>query len=189
MTLLGIFRDLVRNKGCTFICLNPPIDSRDPNCDLWLGIHSTLAENESKRISDRVTANMNRLSDEGKLITRPPFGYVHDPNSRRYNPDPDQQEVVKKIQLWHLCGVSMNEITNRLNNEGLGPVLNNNKNKKNSNAKFNPVTIGIILRGYGFLKDAKSPEYTIPERIEAWNNSIHKAKIKRVNGKEDVAQT
>jgi len=84
------FRDLVRNKGCTFICLNPRIDSRESNADLLLGIFSSVYQEESKRISERVKANMNRLSEEGKLLCRPPFGYVHTP-TRRYIPDPEQQ--------------------------------------------------------------------------------------------------
>lgn len=66
----------------TFICLNPRIDSRESNADLLLGIFSSVYQEESKRISERVKANMNRLSEEGKLLCRPPFGYV---------PDPEQQ--------------------------------------------------------------------------------------------------
>lgn len=172
------FRDLVRNKGCTFICLNPFIDSRTPQADMMIGIMSTIAQEESNRTSIRVKSNMQRLSEEGKLVCRPPFGYIHDPSTRRYVPDEPQQEIVRKLQIWHLNKVSMTEMAKRLNNDGLGPVLNNNKKKKNPDAKFTASTIGIILRGYGFIKDDKSPSFTHPERIETWNNSLHKVKIK-----------
>lgn len=183
--LIDNFRDLVRNKGCTFICLNPHIDSRDNTSDLMVGIVSSLAEQESARTSERVSSNMQRLSEEGKLMSRPPFGFVHDPMTRKYLPDSEQQEIVNKLQLWHLGGVSMNEMSKRLNNDGLGHVMNNNKTKKNPSAKFNPVTIGLILRGYGFLKDDKSPHYTYPERVKTWNDALHKVKIKYMgdNGK------
>lgn len=176
---INYFRDLVRNRGCTFICLNPPLDSRDSCCDLMVGIYSTLNENESKRISERVTANMQRLSDEDSLITRPPFGYVHDSNTRKFIPDPEQQEVINKLQLWYLANVSINEMTKRLNNEGFGHVLNNNKVKKFSNPKFNPVTVGMILRNYRFLIDYKTPDCAIPQRIENWNKMPHKSKSHR----------
>lgn len=137
-----------RNNRCTFICLNPRIDSRESNADLLLGIFSSVYQEESKRISERVKANMNRLSEEGKLLCRPPFGYVHTP-TRRYIPDPEQQTVVQKIRIMHLCGVNPSEIAKRLNNEGLGHVLNNNKTKKSSDPRFSRTTITIILQNYG----------------------------------------
>jgi len=176
--IIDNFRDLVRNKGCTFICLNPFIDSRNNTSDMMIGIMSTMAQEESNRTSSRVKSTMRRLSEEGKLMCRPPFGYIHDTATRRYTPDSQQQEVVRKLQVWHLCGVSMNEMAKRLNNEGLAPVLNNNKKTKNDDPKFTPSTISLILRGYGYLKDSKSPKYTYQERIESWNNTLHKPKIK-----------
>ncbi len=179
------FRDLVRNKGCTFISLNPELDSRDSNSDFMVGIYSTLNEKESRRISERVTANMGRLSLEGRLLTRPPFGYVRDPASRKYIPDPEQQEIVKKLETWYLTGVNVNEMTKRLNDEGLGHVLNNNKVNKNDDAKFSHVTVGSIVRGYGIIKDSKTPTYTYPERVEKWNNAPHRSKKKKQAAEAD----
>ena len=42
---------------------------------------------------------MGRLSEEGKLTTRPPFGYVHESNTRKFIEDPEQQEVKKKKHI------------------------------------------------------------------------------------------
>src|SRR5574338_644653 len=69
--VINYFRDLVRNKKCTFICLNPSIDSRK-DTELTLGIYASVAQEESDRISARVKSNMGRLSNEGCLVTRPP---------------------------------------------------------------------------------------------------------------------
>ena len=177
-TVLVYIQDLVENKGCTFICLSPLIDSRDPSATLMLGIYSTVFQEESKRTGTRVKANMQRLSEEGKLLCRPPFGYVHDDDTRKYVPDEEQQAVVQKIKMMHICGVNQSEITTRLNNEGLGHVLNNNKTKKISNPTFSRTTVNIILQNYGFIKDEKSPQYTYPQRVENWNQSLVNKKKK-----------
>lgn len=179
------FRNLVRNKGCTFISLNPYIDSRVDGSDFMMGIMGAVAEQESDRTSRRVQANMQRLAEEGKLVCRPPFGYKHNAETRRYEVEEEQQEVVRKIHIWYLGGITMNAIAKRLNEEGLGHVLNNNKKKKNPEAQFRAGTISTILRGYGIIKDEKSPKYTYTERIENWNNSFHKTKIKRMDDTEE----
>lgn len=176
--VLVYIQDLVKNKGCTFICLNPRIDSRDPSADLMLGIYSTVFQEESKRTSERVKANMHRLSEEGKLLCRPPFGYVHNENTREYIPDDEQQEVVQRIKLMHLCGVNQTEIARRLNAEELGHVLNNNKATKHANPTFSRTTVNIIIQNYGFIKDDKSPQFTYPQRVENWNQSVKSKKKK-----------
>jgi DNA invertase Pin-like site-specific DNA recombinase len=186
--IINYFRDLVRNKGCTFISLNPRIDSRDSCAELMIGIYASVTQEESNRTSERVKSNMRRLSEEGKLLCRPPFGYVHEP-SRRYVPNEEQQAVVEKIRLMNLCGVKSTEIAKRLNNEGLGRVLNNNKKKKISDPTFSCRTIQIILQNYGFVKNEHSPKYTYPQRVEAWNMSInsksHKATINSMSEKSE----
>jgi hypothetical protein len=135
------------------------------------------AQQEYHRIGRRVHSNMHRLSDEGKLVCRPPFEYIHDPRTRTFVPDQQQQEIVKKIEILHINGVCMNEMARRLNGEGLGTILNNNKKKINPNAKFTADNIGLILRGYGFIKDEKSPKFTHPQRVEVWNSTLHKIKV------------
>jgi site-specific DNA recombinase len=169
---ISYFRDLVRNKGCTFISITPHIDSRDSTSDLMVGIYSSIFQEESRRTGERVSANMQRLSKEGKLLCRPPFGYVHDPKTRRYIPDDQQQDVVAKIKTMYLGNVNQAEIARRLNAAGFGPVLNNNKTKKIENIKFTRSTVNIILQNYGLIKDKKSPEFTYPQRVEAWNLSL-----------------
>lgn len=173
------FRNLVRNKGCVFISLNPHIDSRNDMSEMMIGIMGTVAQQESDRTSIRVKSNMRRLADEGKLLCRPPFGYTHNPETRRYVEDPEQQQVLKQLELWFLGGLSFNEMAKRLNNQGLGHVINNNKKKKISDAKFSANTIGSILRGYGILKDDKTPPFTYRQRVENWNISFHKSKVTR----------
>lgn len=173
---MNLWKDLVDKKGCTIICLSQNIDSRDKSSELIYGIQSLFAGEESKKISDRTKANMNRLAEEGKLLCRPGFGYKHDPNSRRYIPDDDQQKIVEQIKLWYLCGVSLNEISRRLNDQGSGKVLNNNKKTLLENPRFYPSTISLILRNYGVIKDDKTPDYTYPERVEKWNSVSHEKK-------------
>lgn len=53
-------------------------------------------------------------------------------------------------------------------------MMNNNKKKS-----FTASTISSILHGYGIIQDNKTPKFTYHQRVENWNNSIHKTKIKR----------
>ncbi len=171
---INSFRDLVRNKKCTFICLNPFIDSRDSTSDLFIGIYSSVAQEESKRVSERVKSNMNRLSKESKLICRPPFGYVQN-EVRKFVPEPEQQEVLSKMHVWLLGGCTLNQITKRLNEQNLGYVLNNNKKMKLENPIFHFTTVDSILRGHGYIKDDKIRS-TYQERVDNWNIMDHKKK-------------
>ncbi|HOA18834.1 MAG TPA: recombinase family protein [bacterium] len=177
--LINTFRDLTKNKHCTFICLNPSIDSRRETCDLMIGIYSSISQEESKRISCRVKSNMQRLSEEGKLLTRPPFGYTQDPVTRKYVEDSEQQEIINQMQTYYLTGVNINTIAKRLNSEGKAHVLNNNKKTHISDPKFTACNVSSILRGYGIVQDNKTPPFTYRQRVENWNNSMHKSKIKR----------
>ena len=97
--IVNHFENLVKVKHCVFICLNPEIDSRRDGAELLLHIMGTVAQQESDRTSKRVTANMNRLKKEGKLMCRPPFGYIHDPITRKYLEDEEQQNVVREMEL------------------------------------------------------------------------------------------
>lgn len=172
-------KNLIKIKCCTFICLNPFMDSRADGFNMNRGIFGAVAEQESERTSVRVKSNMARLSNEGKLLCRPPFGYVHDQYTRQYLPDHEQQEVLKELEILYLSDVKVNKIATILNDKGFGHVLNNNKKTKIDDPKFTASNIDIILRGYGIKKDNKSPKYTYRERVENWNASIHKSKIKR----------
>jgi DNA invertase Pin-like site-specific DNA recombinase len=185
--VINTFRDLVNNKKCTFICLNPEIDSRKETCQLMLGIYSSVAQEESNRISIRVSHNMNMLSSEGNLMTRPPFGYKHNKETRKYIEDTEQQQIVNEIEIMYLSGVNINQISKRLNEERKGHVLNNNKVKHVANPKFTACTVGKILRGYGIIKDNKTPQFLYPQKVENWNSNTHKSKTsKRSNTCEKV---
>lgn len=173
------FENLVKKKGCTFICLNPFIDSRVKGAELNVMVNGLFAHNESSTTSDRVHNNMSRLHNEGKLMSRPPFGYIHDPVTRQFLPEKEQQDIVREIELLYLGGLTINKIISNLNERGFGDILNNNKKTKILNPKFSYWTVGNILRGYGILKDDKSPQFTYPQRIEKWNEMFHECKLER----------
>lgn len=169
---IDLWDDLVEKKGCTLVSLSQGIDSRNKGSGLVFGIQSLLAKEESDKISDRVKSNMNRLSEEGQLICRPAFGYKRDPLTRLLEPETEQQEVIKLMEAWHLCGVPMSQIANRLNKDDKGKVLNNNKLKPTADPKFHTSTVSIILHNYHFIKDDKTPKFPYPERVANWNVRI-----------------
>ena len=176
-TVLNTVRDLVDNKGITFICLNPSIDSRNESCALMLGLYSTIFQEESNRTSQRVSACMKSLSEQGKLVCRPPFGYFQD-DQRRYIEEPEQQEVLTDIKIWYLSGLNPSKIAARLNLEGRGGTLNNNKKKKVENSKFTPCNVAMLLRSNHILVDSKTPPFSNKQRVDNWNATAHKPKNK-----------
>lgn len=164
-----IFKELVHNKGCRFICLNPGLDSINDDSDFMVGLYAALAQRGSKEISTRVKLSMRRLSEQNKLLNRPPFGYILNKETHLYEQDEEQQKVIEMMEMLHLCGNGFSEIARKLNDDGYGKVLNNNKIKKLETPSFNPTTVRNAIIAYGF-DERNLPKLTTPERIKICND-------------------
>lgn len=172
-----VIKTMVKLHACVFISVADQIDSRAPDFQMRLGMYGMFAQMESAKISQRVKANMERLADEGKLLTRPPFGYKRNELTRKYIEDPEQQLVIKVIERLHTLGIKKAEIVKILNEEGYGKCLNNNKQRVYEHPNFTQCTLTHIMRNYGIIKDDKSPPFTYPERVEKWNTTPRCRKI------------
>ena len=89
--------DVFKTKSVNFICLNPEFDLNPPSGTLILTILSAVNQLERENTGRNVSANMQRISKEGKLRGRAPFGYKFVGKDLDMEPIPEQQEVIKII--------------------------------------------------------------------------------------------
>lgn len=166
----AVYRDL-KNKGCIFISLCG-IDSRKED-DFIVNLKFALAQEESDRISKRVKSNMNRLSDQGKLMCKPPFGWIHDDLTRKYFEEPEQQKALSKMIELFEEGLTFGKIAKQLNLEGYNSCINNNKKTKIDNPIFYVGGVKRILKNHGYVRGEQKPKFLIRERIARWNSINH----------------
>lgn len=101
------------NKGAHFVCLNPDLDFSTPYGRAMFTILMAFHQLERQNISANVSMNMQRISKEGKLRGRAPFGWKFIGKD-----SPSQQAVLNKIKLLHAAGMKMGTIAKKLNEDG-----------------------------------------------------------------------
>lgn len=150
---LQLFEDF-KKRGVNFVCLSPNIEFSTPVGALMFSVLMAVHQLERENISSHVKANMNQLAKEGKLRSRPPFGYKFVGKDQDLQPEPLQQKVVEKIKALHAEGLGYTKIANKLNDEGDNICLNNNKKSvKNKTPVFYAQTVKRILADYGVIED------------------------------------
>lgn len=100
-----------------------------------------------------VSNNMQRLSKEGKLRSRAPFGYKFVGKDRDLEPEPSQQAVIEKIKLMHAANMKLAQIAKELNTKGDNLVLLNNKKTlpEHKIPLFYAQTVKRILQDQGII--------------------------------------
>ena len=94
--------ETINNKGCSLVILDLDVDTTKPTGQLMLNVMSALSEFERKQTADRVSTTMNNMSREGKLITKPRFGYkvVKEGKISRVEEHPEEQLIIDKIRNY-----------------------------------------------------------------------------------------
>lgn len=140
------------NRNIHFISIKNDIDLSTPmgRCifTVLMSFYQLERENLSKTISD----NMQRISKEGKLRSRPSFGWKFVGKDRDFLPIPEQMKVIDKIMKLYSEGVNRNRIATILNADGDNSCLNLNKRTNTESFKvFYPDTIKYILKSQGII--------------------------------------
>lgn len=89
-------KELVHSKGCSIYVINKNLDTKNQTDEFILNIFSAWAEQEGVGIRDRIVKNMDTLAREGKLRTKPRFGYMIKDNEMIE--DPQEQIVINAIK-------------------------------------------------------------------------------------------
>jgi DNA invertase Pin-like site-specific DNA recombinase len=90
---------------------------------LW-DVAAERAHEERLEITERITREVDALRDAGKLVGRPPFGYISagEKWDRYLAPTDDGRSYVPMIYQYCIEGWSLSKIAQWLNDRGLKPV-------------------------------------------------------------------
>lgn len=110
-----------------FVCLSPELDASTPSGKMMFTVMMSMHTFEREQVAKKVKDNMQRLSKEKKLRTRPMFGYRFVSKTKHFEEDKDQQAVVREILERNQAGQSLNQIAKELTREGKASVLRQRK--------------------------------------------------------------
>lgn len=94
-------RKIISTKGCSIVTLDQEyVENTTPDGKFRIGLNALMSQFEREQTSQRVSNVLNNLSREGKLITKPPFGYkvVKEGKVSQLVEDPDEQTVINIIR-------------------------------------------------------------------------------------------
>jgi site-specific DNA recombinase len=155
---LNAIADLISNN-IRIIFIEDNIDTqKDMN---FIGLWSWLAEQESRKVSERIKLIWKHYNEKGKLHTcTPAYGYDYDESIKNYIINPDEANIVKRIYSMYINGNGLNKIANILREDCI-------KTKKGGvwasatikSILSNEVYIGNLIQG-----KSKSIDVTIKNR-------------------------
>lgn len=138
--------EVVRNlceKGIYVYFEKENIDTGKMESELLLSILSSLAESESRSISENLAWSVQKRFKQGTYkISYPPYGYRND-NGKMVIVE-EEAEVVRRIFREYLDGVPSSEIAKRLNDENIST-------KKNT--RWNDSNIALMIKNEKYCGD------------------------------------
>ena len=136
-------RDLVNNlgvlddHGVRFVSLKENIDTSTPAGRLLRTVLAGIAEFEHEVITEQMLENRYIRARRGDIIIgKPPYGYTWNKEKKKFEVNPQEAEVYKRIVDMCLNGVSYKDITIALRREGIKAKL----------ALFSATVVGQVLK-------------------------------------------
>lgn len=147
--------EIIKEKGASIVFLDLNIDTSTAVGDLMLTIMSGLSQFERKQTSERVSHTMNNMSREGKLITKPRYGYkiIKNGKNSQIVEDPDEQGVIDKIR-------KLIQDDPKITVSSIVKILTKDDIKIRKAKKIYPDTITKIIKAY----DLRAvPSHSVPQ--------------------------
>ena len=147
-------RELLEN-GVAVLFLNDNINTIYQDSELRLTIMSSLAQDEIRRLSERVKFGMRRSQEKGKVLgNNILFGYDKINNSLKINKQ--ESKIIKKIyEMYVLEDMSLTKIKDELNKKN---ILTKN-NKKWSTTSISRLIRNPKYKGYYCGKKVETIDY------------------------------
>jgi len=162
---IGMFVKLDK-LGVNFVSLDPELDFGSAYGRAFISFIQILNQLEQERVSKQVSEAMRILKEEGKLRTRPPFGYKFVGKKEDFAPIPEQLEVVEKIKQLHSEKTNLSQIVRTLNDDGDNKVLLlSRKTHTDKVPLFYPQTVKRILIAHGVIEDKTGGRNPVEQRI------------------------
>ena len=107
--------------GVAVLFVNDNINTAQPDSELRLTIMASMAQDEIRRLSERVKFGMNRAIERGEILGNDLFyGYKKDKDTGVLNIIEEEAKVVRRIyELYAVEELTLSKIVKTLNSEGL----------------------------------------------------------------------
>lgn len=107
--------------GVAVLFINDNINTAMPDSELRLTIMASMAQDEIRRLSERVKFGMNRAIERGEILGNDLlYGYKKDNNTGKLNIIEEEAKIVRKIyELYAVEEFSLSKITKTLNCKNL----------------------------------------------------------------------
>ena len=113
-------RELLK-YGVAVLFINDNINTALPDAELRLTIMASMAQDEIRRLSERVKFGMKRAILRGEILGNDMlYGYKKDKNTKKLIIIKDEADIIRKIYTWYAIDeLSVNKIVNKLNNDNI----------------------------------------------------------------------
>lgn len=110
---------VMRNHGVPFYVGGKLINPRDYRDFFMFRVEQAVAEMDRAQRAEKTTNGMHEVMDRGELASRRLYGYrrIHDDAGARFQIDPDQAAIVKRVFATYDKGESVRSILATLNRE------------------------------------------------------------------------
>lgn len=137
-------RELLMN-GVAVLFVNDNINTALPDSELRLTIMASMAQDEIRRLSERVKFGMYRAQQKGQLLgNNQLYGYLKDKNGKLIVLE-DEAKVVQEIfHMYLFTNMSLSQISRNLNNQNILTRLN----KKWSTSSISRMIKNPKYKGY-----------------------------------------
>lgn len=107
--------------GVAVLFVNDNINTAMPDSELRLTIMASMAQDEIRRLSERVKFGMNRAIERGEILGNDMlYGYKKDKDTGVLNVIENEAKIVRRIyELYAIEELSLSKISKILNSEGL----------------------------------------------------------------------
>lgn len=135
----------LRRWGKEFNSMQESFDTTSAMGRFVMDIIQRIAQLESEQIGERVKIGMTQKARKGKGYLGFGIPYGYDYQDGRLVPIETEQQVIRKIFEWYLAGLSLNDISERLNAMGI-PTKKGRRWKKGTVGRIlsNPLYCGFI---------------------------------------------
>lgn len=127
------------SHGVAVLFLNDNINTALPDSELRLTIMASMAQDEIRRLSERVKFGMRASINKGNVLgNNMLYGYKKDPKTGNLQIQEEQAEVIKRLFIMYaIKKKSLNEISRIFNKENL---------KTNHNKEWSPSTLSRMIK-------------------------------------------
>jgi len=153
----------LKRQGVGVLFLNDNIFTLESDAELRLAILASIAQEESRRTSERVKWGQRRRMEKGVVFGRSMLGYDVKDGSITVNPN--GAETVRKIfRLFTEENMSVSEIARLLDTEGISPMYAK---------KWNPSVIFRILQNEKYRGELKQKKTYTPDYLSHEKKTNH----------------